>query len=407
MHMSKRPKDSSERPDDFTLLDLWGAAWKRRKFILYLFVVVLSLAAVISLLTTPIYQAKATLMAVESSSNSLSPTLGTLQNLPVGGFAGGGFGKSATDKLVSILNSRTVAENVIQKLDLMKDIFPDDWDGNKGAWKTHEPPALQDALRTLQDEMVGIGDDRRGVISVSAEHARPNIAADIANEYTAALQKFLNENAISMAKRNRIFLGKQIETTKTDLSRAEEDLKKYQTEKKVVVMDAQAEGSIRALADLKAQIIAREVQLSGMGEFATKAHPEVMRLEEEARELRQQLRRLENGSEKQRKDESLGAFITLAAAPGVGLVYSRLKRDALIQQKVYELLIQQYEMAKIEEARDEITFQVIDPAIPPDKRFKPRRVLIMAVAGVASLFLGIFLALSLEFIDRQRSGNPQ
>lgn len=103
--------------------------------------------------------------------------------------------------------------------------------------------------------------------AVAVAHKDPKLAADIANEYASSLQKFLNENAISLAKRNRIFLEKQIETTKTDLKKAEEDLRGFQIEKKLAVMDAQAEGSIKALAELKAQIIAREVQLGAMREF--------------------------------------------------------------------------------------------------------------------------------------------
>jgi uncharacterized protein involved in exopolysaccharide biosynthesis len=300
------------------------------------------------------------------------------------------------------LNSRTVAEDVIKKLDLIKIIFQKKWDKERGEWKTDKPPTMQDTLRVLQKGIVKVADDRKGLITITVEYQEPKLAADIANEYTAALHKFLNVNAISLAKRNRIFLENQLATTKADLQRAEEDLKSYQAKKKIVAMNAQAEGAIKALAELKAQIIAREVQLGAMREFATKANPDVMRIEDELREFRLQMKRLETGSKNPSSDES-GALITLSEAPTAGLGYARLKRDALIQEKVFELLTQQYELAKIEETKDDITFQIIDPAIPPEKRIKPKRTQNVMLAGIVSLFLGTFLVFSLEYLDKQKS----
>jgi tyrosine-protein kinase Etk/Wzc len=400
-----------EPNNEVNLLDYWQVVTKRRKIVFYVVFIAIALTGVVSLLMTPIYQAKTTLMAVESSQTSFASALGALQNLPfLGGMVGGSLGKTATDKFVSILNSRTVAETVVKKLDLAKVIFENKWDIKKGVWKTDKPPTLQDTLKILQQDMVRVTNDRKGLIAISVDYKDPKLAADIANEYTSALHKFLNENAISLAKRNRIFLEKQLKTTKEDLKKAEEDLRTFQIEKKLAVLDAQAEGAIKAQAELKAQIIAREVQLGAMREFATRANPDVKRIEDEIREFRQQLGRLEKGSKSPKGDESIGAFITLSEAPTVGLEYARLKRDTLIQQKVFELLTQQFELAKIEEAKDDLTFQVIDTAIPPEKRIKPKRTLNVALAGVVSLFLSIFLVFFLEYVERQKEkvrGNRQ
>ena len=120
--------------DQVNLLDYWQVIKKRRKVIFYVFFIAVAATALVSLLMTPIYQAKTTLMAVESSQTSFATALGALQNLPlVGGVVSGSLGKTTTDKLVSILNSRTVAETVIQKLDLIKVIFKKKWDEKKGA----------------------------------------------------------------------------------------------------------------------------------------------------------------------------------------------------------------------------------------------------------------------------------
>jgi uncharacterized protein involved in exopolysaccharide biosynthesis len=396
--------DQIEQTDEINLLDYWRVIWKRRLLILLLFLISVVAAAGISLYMTPIFQAKATLMPVESSQGRFSSALGTLQSLPfVGGAVGGALGKTATDKLISLMNSRTVAEDVIKSLKLMPILFKDDWDRENNRWRTNRPPTLQDTVTLLQKGMVKIADDRKGLISISVEYKNPELAANIANGYMDALQRFLSTSAISLAKRNRIFLEKQIGVTKKDLKEAEESLKDFQTSKKISVLDAQAEAAIRAQAELKAQIITREVQLGASREFATKEHPDVKRLEDELRELSQQLKRLEEGKKNPEKKESIGAFITLSDAPTVGLEYGRLRRDALIQQKVFELLTQQLELAKIEEAKDDITFQIIDPAIPPEKRIKPKRTQNVLLAGVVSLFLGIFLVFFLEYLAKQKS----
>jgi uncharacterized protein involved in exopolysaccharide biosynthesis len=326
----------------------------------------------------------------------------------IGGAVGGALGKTATDKLVTILNSRTLGEEVIKRMDLIKILFKEKWDHGKKQWKTDKPPTMQDTMRILQQGIVRVADDRKGLISIMVEHEDPKLAADIANEYAAALHNFLNVNSISLAKRNRIFLERQLAVTKVDLQRTEEDLKSYQMKKKVVAMDAQAEGAIKTLAELKAQIMAREVQLGVLKEFATKANPDVQRIEDEIRELQKQLKRLEvQDTQNPKNDDSIGAFITLSEAPSIGLQFARLKRDALIQQKVFELLTQQLELAKIEEAKDDITFQVIDPAIPPENRIKPKRTQNVLLAGVVSLFLGIFLVFFLEYLDKNKTQRPQ
>jgi len=397
-------KDQIDQMDEINLLDYWRVIKKRRKVILLLFFASVVSAAIISLLMTPIFQAKATLMPVEASQGRFSAALGSLQNLPfIGGAVGGALGKTATDKLSSILNSRTVAEDVIKSLKLVPILFQDDWDEKNDRWRIKRPPTLQDTVNLLQTSMVKIADDRKGLISISVEYKNPELAANIANGYMDALQRFLSTSAISLAKRNRIFLEKQIGVTKKDLRETEESLKDFQTSKKIAVLDAQAEAAIKAQAELKAQIITREVQLGAFREFATKEHPDVKRLEDELREFRQQLNRLEEGTKNPGEKESIGAFIALSDAPTVGLEYGRLRRDAMIQQKVFELLTQQLELAKIEEAKDDLTFQVIDQAIPPEKRIKPKRTLNVMLAGVVSLFLGVFLVFFLEYLAKQKS----
>jgi len=380
--------------DEINLLDYWRIVMKRWKIIAGIFVISVVTAAIISLLMTPIYQAKATLMPVESSGGRLSGALQNLGSLPfVGGMVPGIGGASAT-KLVAVLKSRTLAEDVIHALNLTRIFFKD---------KKDKPPSLEDAVESLTD-ITKIADDKKGgVISISVEYKDPKIAADIANHYTTVLQKFINENTLSMAKRNRIFIEDQLEKVKRELKEAEEAMKSFQTDKKIVAIDAQTEAAIRVLADLKAQITAREVQMGVMKQFSTAANPDVLRIKDELRELRKQLTMVES----KRGNPETMALPSLSESPALGLQYIRLKREALIQEKVFELLTQQYEMARIDEAKEDITFQVIDRAIPSEKRIKPKRRQMVMLAGAVSLFAGVFLVFFLEYAANLKEPKEQ
>lgn len=373
-----------EREDEINLLDYWRVIIKRWRIIFWIFVLSVYAAVIYSLYMTNIYQAKTTIMPIVSSGSGLSSALRSLGSVP---FVGGmlpSIGGASANKLEAVLKSRTAAEDVIKALDLIKVLFEEPQD---------EPPTLQGAVRLLTG-ITEITDDRKGTINIAVEYKDPKIAADIANQFTIALKRFLSENALSMAKRNRMFIENQLKKVKEELQDAEEAMKNFQTNKKIVSMDAQTEAAITALASLKAQITAKEVQLGVIKHFSTLSNPDVITIKDELRELKKQLALLESKGPNPEAD----AFPSLSEAPKLGLQYIRLKRKALTQGKLYELLTQQYEMAKIDEAKEDITFQVIDRAIPPEKRIKPKRRLNVMLAGVVSLFAGIFLVFFLEYL---------
>jgi len=374
--------EMEEREDEINLLDYWRVIRRRWKIIALIFLTSVVTAVIVSLCMTPIYQARTTIMPIESPGGRVSAALRGLGSLP---FVGGLVPSIGGGKLVTLLNSRTMAEDVIKALDLIKILFEEPQD---------EPPSFQDAVRSLSG-ITEITDDKKGLISIAVEYKDPEIAADIANQYTAELQRFLNENALSMAKRNRIFIENQLKNVKGELREAEEALKGFQTKKKIVAIDAQTDAAIQALAELKTQIMAKEVQLGVIKEFATPSNPDVLGIRDELRELKKQLAMLESKGSNPEAD----AIPSLSEAPTLGLQYVRLKRKAVTHQKVFELLTQQYEMAKIDEAKEDITFQVIDRAIPPEKRIKPKRRLNVMLAGVVSLFAGIFLVFFLEYLS--------
>jgi capsular exopolysaccharide synthesis family protein len=390
---SGHPMNDPYIEDEINLRDCWRVLVRRRRLILGIIGVAAVTTAIFTLLQPNIYQSKVTLMPLGKGAGSLPGALGGLRSLlPLGALSR----ETPAERLLAILHSRTLAEEVIRQLDLLPRLFAEGWDAERQQWQTDKPPTLQDAVRALE-ELVSITSDKKtGVITIAAEHTDPDLAATIANQYIAALQRILNDKAFSLAKKNRLFIEAQLQRTRRDLAAAEEALRRFEQAHKIIALDAQAEAAVDAIARLEGKIMAKEVQLRVLQRTVTGASREVTLLQEELRGLRAQLARLQHGTP---ASSTTYAFPTVEDAPEVRLQYERLRREAVIQGELFTLLTQQLEQARIEEARDETAFQVLDRAIPPDRKSKPRRVLSVVLATMVGTFLGVFAAFFREYLD--------
>jgi capsular exopolysaccharide synthesis family protein len=387
--------------DEINLRDYWRILVRRRRLILAVTCVAAVAAVIFTLLQPNIYQGKATLLPLGQTPGGLQGALGELGNLlPLASLRQ----ESPAERILAILQSRTLAEDVIHRLDLLPRLFAKEWDAEKQAWQTDDPPTIHDAVRAL-NSLVSISSDRKtGVITIAAEHKDPELAASIANQYIDALQRILNDNAFSLAKKNRLFIEAQVQKTRQALTAAEETLRQFEQQHKIIALDAQAEAAVQALATMEGEIMAKEVQLRVLQRAITGASMEVTLLQEELQGLRAQLTRLQQSTPVSQHAVGNNAQITLAfpsfeEAPEIKLQYVRLQREAQIQNKLFALLMQQLEQAKIEEARDETSFQVLDQAIPPDKKIKPRRTVSVVLATMVGAFLGIFAAFFRAYLD--------
>ncbi|MNK73150.1 Tyrosine-protein kinase ptk [compost metagenome] len=396
---SRQPVDA----DDLSVMDVLAILVKRRKLVMVTVVVATAAATVLGLLAPKQYTAKATLLPIESKQG-----LGALGMLE-GGLgsmiaAQAGVGMSASTKLVTILESRSLAEGVIQKLDLMPVLFENRWDAAKKTWKpsmidgllgkAKSPPTLLEGGREM-DALLGVSEDKQSLVAVEAKTNDPELSAAIVAAYVQELEAYLQKNALSSAKRNRLFIEKQLADVQKELAAQEVDLKRFQEKHSLVSLDAQAEASINTYATLKAQLIAKEVQLEVLENSGSFGDVEANAVRKEVAGLQTQLQKLETGASK-------GATISLKDAPELGLQYVQIKRNLMVKQKVFELLVQQFEMAKIEEAKEDISFQLLDPAVAPDEPSNPKLPLLIAIALLASVLLGAFLALGMEYVARHR-----
>jgi uncharacterized protein involved in exopolysaccharide biosynthesis len=225
-----------------------------------------------------------------------------------------------------------------------------------------------------------------GMISISVTDKDPRMAAEMANAFVDELYQLNNRLAIGGASQRRLFYEQQLAQEKDKLADSEVALKKTEEATGVIAPSGQTESIIREVAQIQAEITAREVQLDALRTSSTEQNPDVVRLNSELAGLREQLRGLESGSSST-KHLPGDIFISTANVPQAGLEYIRKEREVKYHQFLFDLLARQYEAARIDEAKAAPVIQVVDVAQVPDRRSSPTR----AIWAIVGCFLGFFL----------------
>ena len=232
-----------------------------------------------------------------------------------------------------------------------------------------------------------------GLITITVEDESQKVVAPLANAYVRELVGLTKVLAVSEAARRRLFFERQLDLSKNNLANAEMTLKRSLDTNGVISVDNDSRAIVETVGRLRAQISAKEIQLSAMGAFVTTSNPEYMRAREEISSARAELSTLENGR---------GEAAVPATASGgqrqSGLENIKILRDVKYHQMLYELLAKQYEVARLDEAKDATIIQVLDPAAEPERNIKPRRLMIILLSG----FLGGLLSILLIVIVHAR-----
>ena len=329
--------------------------------------VVAALASLVSALRAPfIFTARTTLLAPNSQQGGGSAALAALGSL--GGLAGGLASRSPDELYVALLKGDSVQRALIDRFNL----------------KEHYKVETYDTLRKVLPSYVRVAADKKsGLITVEVDDESPKFAADLANAHADEITKVLGRLAVSEAQLRRAFFENQLKETKENLVRAEQALQATQEKSGMIVLDKQAEALIGGAAQLRAQITEREVQLKVLRTSATDQNPDVMRLGSELRALRTELARMES---------SQGAGSTTSAVempvgqiPSASIDYVRARRELKLQETLLEGMVRQYWIAKLDEAKEGPALQQVDVALPPDRKSKPSRALIVIVATVLAL----------------------
>ena len=219
-----------------------------------------------------------------------------------------------------------------------------------------------DTLNALADH-VEIADDKSGVITIEFEDKDPKRAADVANAYVEELRQVMKKLSVSEASQRRAFFEQEVGDAKQQLAESEAGLKGVEEKTGLIQLDSQAKAIIQQIANVRQQIAAREVRLQGMRSYATADNPYLQRTERELGALRAELSKLE----RQRIAVTVTPRFRPPAMPSASLDYLRKCRDVKYNEMVFEVLSKQYELAKLDEAKEATMIQAFDPATVPDK----------------------------------------
>lgn len=362
--------------DEVTFMDFMIVLVKYKQMILLIPAITTVIAAVITFILPDIYKATTKLLPPQQAQSSASAILSQLGG--VAGLAAGAAGlKSPNDLYVGMLKSRTVADKLIAKFDLKK---------------VYDTDSLDKARKTLEDN-TAISSGKDGLISIDVEDRDKKLVAPLANAYVEELIELTKKLAVTEASQRRVFYEHQLLEAKNNLANAERAIKSGLDTHGVISMDTESRAVLETIAKLKAQISAKEVQLNSMKAFVTESHPEYRKTEEELAGLRGELARLENGRVAEGVKSSSSKDATGEKS---GFDNIQLLRDLKYYQMLYELLAKQYEMARLDEAKDPGIIQVLDPAAEPERKFKPKRAFILILCGALSLVIAIIAAFVTE-----------
>ncbi len=330
------------------------------------------------------YTATSKIMPPQQSQSSASLLMSQLANSGAGSLvaaaAGGGFGvKNPNDIYIGLLNSRPVADAIIHRFELTREYRSKDMSAAR----------LQLAKNTW------VASEKSGLLAVSVTDREKKRAADIANAYTEELRTLSRTLAVTEASQRRLFYEEQLRRTKEDLVEAEEAFLQVQKRRGIVQLDAQGKAMIESMASLRAQVAAKEVQIQAARSYSTDHNPDVQLAERELSSLRVQLGRLGQ------KSHSEGfSDLGLGDVPAAGLDFLSAQHEVQYRQILFDLILKQYDAARLDEAKDSAIIQVVEQAIPPDRRTSPHRFVIMVLFAALGFLSACFFFFATGFLRR-------
>ncbi len=290
---------------------------------------------------------------------------------------------------VDLLRSRTVQEHIVDRFDLQK-VY----------WKRYK----QDA-RKLLDDRTDVAEDRKsGTIALTVTDRDPERARDMAQEYIEQLNRLLSQVNTSSARRERIFIEQRLTFVKSDLEDAEKQFSAFASKNATLDMTEQAKAMVTAGASLQGELIVAQAELEGLQAMYTDNNVRVRAGRARIDELKRQLQKMGGSGAALTSEEPAPGelYPPIRKLPLLGVEWADLFRRMKIQEKVFELLNQQYELARIEEAKEIPTIKVIDPANLPEKKSWPPRLLIISlltVLALAGAILWILESARVEALD--------
>jgi len=363
-------EDGQAGKEGFRFVDAAIVLAKHKRVVIGLPVLAALISVAVSFALPSTYKATTKLLPPQQQQSSTSALLSQL-----GATAAGVAGlKNPSDLYIGMLKSRTVADRIITKYDLKK---------------VYEAES-QDTARKELEANTTIVAGKDGIITIEVEDKSQKLVARLANGYVDELLRMTRVLAVTESSQRRLFYEQQLEAAKNNLAKAEISLKNGLDANGMVSVDTDSRAIMETMARVRAQITAKEVQLNSMNAFVTASNPDYRRVQEELNSLRSQLSSLENGRPELNQQKKV------TDTNGKGIDNIKLLRDVKYFQMLYEMLAKQYEIARLDEAKEPSLIQVMDPALDPEHRFKPRRTFIVILSTLFGFFFSIVYAFAVE-----------
>ncbi len=361
------PTSENTDNEEISLLDLFQVILDNLKLLILVPLAAGLVALGITLLIPPTFTATTKFMPPQQQQSAATAML---QNLgALGGLAGAtGALKNPTDQYIALAKSRTVQDALVARFKL---------------GERYEEEFKQDARKQLEKNTVITG-GKDGLITIDMDDKEPAVAAQIANAYVEELGKLLNRLAVTEAQQRRVFFEKQLLAAKDNLIKAEVGLKSSGVNSSALKASPQA--AVEGLARLKASIAVQEVKLASMRGYLTESSPDFKQAQTELFAFRAQLARAE-------KEEPISSSDS---------DYISRFREFKYNETLFELFAKQYEMARVDESREGAVIQVVDAAVAPERKSKPKKAIIALL-----VLLGTFVILLVAVVVRRKYAATQ
>ena len=363
---------------EILLEDLMMAIWKRRGWLAIVTGIGMLFAIGYALLIPNQYTSTAQLMPPDQQALSSASMLAALSGAGPAASLGGGLMSTRTPAgtFIGILDSRTAQDDIIDRFDLRR-IF--------------HCKFYTDARNILKGKTAIVEDKKSGIISISVTDRDPNRARDLAKAYVEELNKLVNSLSTSSARREREFLEQRLKSIKSDLDASSVELSQFSSRNATMNPQSQGQALFESATRLQGELITAQSELSGLKAMYSDDNVRVRGARARIDELQSQLRKMGGigGKVDGADQKSDQLYPSIRELPILGVTYSDLSRQLAMQEGIYEILTKQYELAKVEEAKEIPPVKVLDEPDVPERKSSPHRAIIVVLGFLLSAFAGI------------------
>ena len=372
---------------EFDILDVLLILAKHKKFIFITVLIVSIISIIYSLATPQIWSSTAVIAPVNNDNNDFSFSGSSLLGLSSAIL--GNVSSNSAQEFITIMKSRTFTDKVIEKYNLIK------------LFKIKEPNAQiakEMAREILRENSRDISfDDDAGVIVIKISTIDKKISKEIANYYWQELELYNQKYNVTSEKRKRIFIEKRLTEVEGNIANLGNKLKKFMEDNNAIELESQTKEIVTLYSDIISQKFKNDIELGIAKKIYSKESMTIEKLELLDREIVQQIEQLEYNENK-----DLSYTLNLKDIPALSLEYANIMLNLKVQKSIYEFLYPQFEQAKIQEVKDFPTIKIIDEAEIAGRRSKPKRAKLCITNFIVALFMSIFVAFFIDFIQSKK-----